>query len=231
MVVASSSSSTAAARASKRGPKGICARGVSTSGGVVPLSVALTRQPPPPALAARANPLVPMPTPLGALFAVGHQPADRRGPCNWCLMPLPLDADAAAAADEEAGDDEEATTTAFFTVIKATGRGCPPVGHGVFCSRACTCAALFRHPAFRHWDATDRFVSLRSAPPKRDERDSAPPPPALVSALFADSPYHAGLRTTELVRTNRYQVPLATASTAERAATRRAELLAFMGFQ
>lgn len=176
----------------KRGPKGICARGVSTNKGVLPLELfpaAATAT----ATAAgqRALPVLParmestlLPAPIGGPRDSAYKPADLQGPCDMC---------GAVAADPKADSKP-------YHVLRATGRGCMPVGHGVFCGAECARTALFRHPAYRHWDDMDRYVAYQTM--LHDPHQ----PVAYACALFHDSVYCSGKRTTDEVAQSRFRV-------------------------
>jgi hypothetical protein len=176
----------------KRGAKGICASGVCTTRGVIPLAQYLhghkTR--PMSSAAARALPVLasrvgmtaPAPAPTGGAFVSEHRAADPAGPCDMCCRARGTDAEPP------------------FHVLRVTGRGCMPVGHGVYCSAECAQTAVFRHPAYRHWDDTDRFVALQTM--QRNPRA----PIQYACALFHDSIYLAGRRCTTEVAQNKYKV-------------------------
>lgn len=122
------------------------------------------------------------PTGGGASFVSEHRAADPAGPCDMCRCAR--------------GDDAEPP----FHVLRVTGRGCMPVGHGVYCSAECAQTALFRHPAYRHWDDTDRFVAFQTM--QRNPRAQV----QYACALFHDSIYLAGRRCTTEVVQNKYKV-------------------------
>jgi hypothetical protein len=169
----------------RRGPRGVCAAGVCTTAGVVPLAqFAQQQQPPPennsrgrplPVLAARVGMAVPMPSPMGGAFTTAHAAADPDGPCDLCCAPRGAGAPPA------------------HHVLRVSGRGCAPVGHGVFCGAECARAAVFRHPAFRHWGDAERFAAYQAM--LLDPR----PRMSHACALFHDSVYLAGRRSAEEV--------------------------------
>lgn len=179
----------------KRGAKGICASGVCTTRGVIPLAQYLQQQGGGggkkrtaaaaralPVLASRVGMTAPVPVPTGGAFISEHRAADPAGPCDMCRC--------ARGADAEPP----------FHVLRVTGRGCMPVGHGVYCSAECAQTAVFRHPAYRHWDDTDRFVAFQTM--QRNPRA----PVQYACALFHDSIYLAGRRCTTEVAQNKYKV-------------------------
>lgn len=175
----------------KRGAKGICASGVCTTRGVIPLAQYVQQHKKTttagaaralPVLASRVGMTAPVPVPTGGTFVSEHRAADPHGPCDMCRC--------ARGADAEPP----------FHVLRVTGRGCMPVGHGVYCTAECAQTAVFRHPAYRHWDDTDRFVAFQTM--QRNPRA----PVQYACALFHDSIYLAGRRCTTDVVQNKYKV-------------------------
>lgn len=180
-------------RRNKRGAKGICASGVCTTRGVIPLAQYVQQQKKTtmtttktaralPVLASRVGMTAPIPVPTGGTFVSEYRAADPHGPCDMCRC-------ARGAAAEPP-----------FHVLRVTGRGCMPVGHGVYCTAECAQTAVFRHPAYRHWDDTDRFVAFQTM--QRNPRA----PVQYACALFHDSIYLAGRRCTTDVVQNKYKV-------------------------
>lgn len=222
----------------KRGPKGICASGVCTAKGVIPLAQYLAAAAPPlgralPTLSNKVGMTTPMPIPMGGVFDTTYKPADMDGPCDMCAKKrrrVEDDAAAAAAAAEEealssprrpsSSSSAAAPPSPPYHVLRVTGRGCLPVGHGVYCSAECAQTAVFRHPAYRHWDDTDRFVAYQTM--LRNPRQ----PFAYACALFQDSIYHAGHRTTTEVPQSRFRVQRASEQLLVARKNPRQELLA-----
>lgn len=231
------------AAAAKRGAKGICASGVCTTKGVIPLAQylasaaaassaktpAATGRARLPVLSSKVGMTTPMPVPMGGVFDTVYKPADLNGPCDMCALirvvppPLPpplLPLMEGGGEEQEQEELQQPEAPPPYHVLRVTGRGCLPVGHGVYCSAECAQTAVFRHPAYRHWDDTDRFVSYQTM--QRNPR----PPIAYSCALFQDSIYQAGRRTTTEVPQCRYRVQRASEQQAVARKDARQELLA-----